>query len=178
MRFILPTGPFLLTLWLILVKLVTSPTGLYKQTTYYPLYLFANLMQGKSLDVHVDTTHSYAGKTIPPFIQGITNHTPDLLKLTKFIDSTAVISVDGKEIRLALLNKDPAAGCEVEISFGPKVQVRSDVTVHEVWSDNLGDKNNFEGEKVKVVTREITFSGVYVVKKHSFQSTLSQVLVS
>lgn len=135
-------------------------------------------MQGKSLDVHVDTTHSYAGKTIPPFIQGITNHTPDLLKLTKFIDSTAVISVDGKEIRLALLNKDPAAGCEVEISFGPKVQVRSDVTVHEVWSDNLGDKNNFEGEKVKVVTREITFSGVYVVKKHSFQSTLSQVLVS
>ncbi|RDB15655.1 putative alpha-L-arabinofuranosidase C [Hypsizygus marmoreus] len=159
----------------VISPIVTSPTGLFRQTTYYPLHLFSNLMRGTSLDVHVTTPSPsavYMGPTVPSFIQDLTLHTPDSAKLTKIVDVSAVLvdSANRREVRVAIVNRSDAESFQVPILFGPNVRAVAEViTVHEVWSSDLKDGNSFEEEKVKTVVRDEKFSGVYHLKKHSFQ---------
>ncbi|KAF8873880.1 glycoside hydrolase family 51 protein [Infundibulicybe gibba] len=172
----------------VISPIITSPTGLFRQTTYFPLHLFSTLMRGKSLSVHVTTPSPetvYNGPTVPAFIRNLDTHTPDSAKLTKFIDVSAVLasapeqggSVSGEngntELRIAILNRSDTHSFDVSLLFGPAVSVRDQVRVHEVWSANLGDANGFGDEKVQTVVRDATFTGAYSVKKHSFQSMCS-----
>ncbi|KAJ7028936.1 glycoside hydrolase family 51 protein [Mycena alexandri] len=159
----------------VISPIITSPTGLFKQTTYYPLQLFATLMQGTSLSLHVAADgpeDAYKGPTVPPFVANLTQHTPPAARLTKWIDSSGVLSPDGTQIRVALLNRHQSAAFSVPILFGPDTSVGKEVTVHEVWSADLRDRNGFEsdgGEKVKSVVRIVDWEGVYECKEHSFQ---------
>ncbi|KAF4593634.1 hypothetical protein EYR40_008422 [Pleurotus pulmonarius] len=166
----------------VISPIITSPAGLYKQTTYYPLHLFTNLMRGASLDVYVGAEAVdaqglfYDGPTFPPFIQQLTSHTPDFMKLTKFIDVSAVLvtpndepGLKSTEVRVAIVNRHDVDDYEVPIRFGPNTSVDSSIIVHEVWSDSLKDSNSFEEEKVKTVRKEVNFDGTFIVKKHSFQ---------
>ncbi|KAF7431142.1 hypothetical protein PC9H_006862 [Pleurotus ostreatus] len=170
----------------VISPIITSPTGLYKQTTYYPLHLFTNLMRGASLDVYVGAgaadpqSLSYDGPTFPPFIQHLTSHTPESMKLTKFIDVSAVLvtptdepGLKSTEVRVAIVNRHDVDDYEVPIRFGPNTSVDSSFTVHELWSDSLKDSNSFEEEKVKTVRKEVNFGETFIVKKHSFQGTQS-----
>ncbi|KAJ7026640.1 glycoside hydrolase family 51 protein [Mycena alexandri] len=159
----------------VISPIITSPTGLFKQTTYYPLQLFATLMQGTSLSLHVAADgpkDAYTGPTVPPFVANLTQHTPPAARLTKWIDSSGVLSPDGTQIRVALLNRHQSIAFSVPILFGPDTSVGKEVTVHEVWSADLRDRNGFEsngGEKVKSVVRTVDWEGVYECKEHSFQ---------
>jgi alpha-N-arabinofuranosidase len=134
-------------------------------------------MRGSSLAVHVTTPFPsaiYTGPTVPPFIQNITQYTPDFAKLTKYVDVSAVLSSgeSGQEIRVAIVNRSDKDDFDVPILFGPNVQgVRETVKVYEVWSPDLKDGNGFNEEKVKTVQREEKFGGIYKLKKHSFQGT-------
>lgn len=148
----------------------------FTQTTYYPLHLFSNLMRGASLSVHVTSPNPltvYSGPTVPSFIKDLTVHTPDFSKLTKFVDVSAVLADGGQglqEIRVAIVNRSDVESYEVPILFGPNVKgLGEKITIHEVWSENLSDGNNFEVENVKTLTRVETLSGTYQLKKHSFQ---------
>ncbi|KIJ37509.1 glycoside hydrolase family 51 protein [Sphaerobolus stellatus SS14] len=159
----------------VISPIITSPEGLYRQTTYFPLHLFSNLMRGSSLDVLVTTPSVdsyYTGITVPAFIRNITLHTPDLAKLTKYIDASAVLANTAqgtKEIRIAIANRSAEQEYEVPIVFGPNVAVSKTITVHEVWHEDLRATNNFGDEKVKTITKETKFGGAYKLKKHSFQ---------
>ncbi|KAG6884606.1 hypothetical protein C0993_009623 [Termitomyces sp. T159_Od127] len=157
----------------VISPIVTSPTGLFRQTTYYPLHLFANLMQGTSLDVFVSAPSPatfYTGPTVPKFMQHLTTHTPDTAKLTKYVDVSAVLSRDGREVRVAVVNRHREEGFVVPIRFaGGAETVQEEVRVYEVWSQHLGDGNTFGEERVKTVERRVRFTGVYELKKHSFQ---------
>ncbi|KAF9466681.1 glycoside hydrolase family 51 protein [Collybia nuda] len=163
----------------VISPIITSPEGLFKQTTYYPLQLFSNLMRGSSLAVHVTTPSPstiYTGPTVPTFIHNISQHTPDSAKLTKFVDVSAVLAtgINGQEIRVAIVNRSDRDEFEVPILFGPGVLgVKETIKIHEVWSPDLKDGNGFDEEKVKTVHKEEKFSGTYKLKKHSFQSTSS-----
>lgn len=141
-------------------------------------------MRGASLNVHVGAEPadaqglSYDGPTFPPFIQHLTSHTPESLKLTKFIDVSAVLvtptdepALKSTEVRVAIVNRHDVDDCEVPIRFGPNTGVYSSIVVHEVWSESLKDSNSFEEEKVKTVRKEVDFGGTFIVKKHSFQGT-------
>ena len=124
-------------------------------------------MRGTSLSIHVSSP-SYTGPTFPSFIQPLQKHTPASASLTKWIDASAVLSSDGKEVRVAQLNRHEKDGFSVPIKFA-FVDVGAQVVVYEVWSKDLGASNGFEGEQVRTVKREIEWQGKLEVKKHSFQ---------
>ncbi|GLB43090.1 putative glycoside hydrolase family 51 protein [Lyophyllum shimeji] len=158
----------------VISPIITSPTGLFRQTTYYPLHLFSNLMRGSSLDVHVTIPRPdavYTGPTVPSFVQDLTVHTPDSAKLTKYVDVSAVLASkdDRREIRVAIVNRSDTESFKVPILFGPNAVVASSIRVHELWSADLKASNGFEEEKVKTVVRDEEFLGTYTLKKHSFQ---------
>lgn len=173
------------------LQIITSPTGLFKQvrqpslpsynsnkahcriqTTYYPLQLFATLMQGTALSLHVTADapdDAYTGPTVPAFVARLTEHTPPAARLTKWIDASGVLSPDGTQVRVAIVNRHQTQAFSIPIVFGPDAQVAAQVSVHEVWSADLRDRNGFEGEKVRSVKRAVDWQGVYECKKHSFQ---------
>ncbi|KAJ7167002.1 glycoside hydrolase family 51 protein [Mycena filopes] len=165
----------------VISPIITSPTGLFKQTTYYPLHLFATLMQGTSLSVHVGSSpddqneDAYKGPTVPPFVAHLAAHTPPDALPTKWLDASAVLSPDRTQLRLALLNRHQSAAVRVPIRFGPTASVGGRLEVHEVWSAELKDRNDFGegGERVKTVVREVTWEGGYECKAHSFQGVSS-----
>ncbi|KAG5719495.1 putative alpha-N-arabinofuranosidase C [Termitomyces sp. T112] len=166
----------------VISPIITSPTGLFRQTTYYPLHLFANLMQGTSLDVFVSAPSPstfYTGPTVPKFVQDLTKHTPDAAKLTKYVDVSAVLSRDGREIRVALLNRHEEESFVVPIWFAGgsgSAGVEEEVRVYEVWSENLRDGNTFGEERVRSVERVVRFEGSYEIKRHSFQGMVVMIV--
>ncbi|KAK0438303.1 glycoside hydrolase family 51 protein [Armillaria borealis] len=151
----------------VISPIITSPQGLFKQTTYYPLHLFTNLMRGASLAVHVNSP-VYTGPTVPTWIKQLDTHMPDAAKLTKYIDVSAVYVEESKEVRVAVVNRHESEDFTVSIIFAQPVGEKK-VKVYEVWSPHLGDTNGFEGEKVSTVQKEVDWEGSYVLKKHSFQ---------
>ncbi|KAI5826222.1 glycoside hydrolase family 51 protein [Schizophyllum commune Tattone D] len=156
----------------VISPIITSPEGLFKQTTYYPLHLFTNLMRGASLDVYVTNPSpddAYNGLTAPTFIQKLTATSPDSEKLTKYVDVSAVFDAQASEVRVAIVNRHAEKAYEVPIKFGADTKVASEVKVYEVWSEDLRDKNTFGEEKVKTVEKSVKWEGKYSLKAHSFQ---------
>lgn len=134
-------------------------------------------MRGASLSVHVDNPAPalvYTGPTVPKFVQDLSVHTPDSAKLTKFVDVSAVLASagQGKEIRIAIVNRSEDTDFKVRILFGPQANVKEDFVIHEVWHQDLKASNGFDGEKVHTVVKNERFTGSYELKRHSFQSTL------
>lgn len=127
-------------------------------------------MVGTALSVHVSAP-VYDGPTVPTFVQALTTPTPPLLKLTKWIDVSGVLSPNGKEVRLAIINRHATEAFFVPIRFGPAAEVSRTVKVYDVWSENLGDNNGFGMTKVKTVERTVEgWQGAkWECKRHSFQ---------
>lgn len=153
----------------VISPIITSPKGLFKQTTYYPLHLFANWMRGTALDVYVADSPSYTGVTAPAFIQHLSAVSPPSASLTKDIDVSAVVSEDGSEIRVALLNRSNETGYTVPFVFGRTTNVEERVVVYEIWAEELTAKNGWDGEKVASQEQSIEWKGSIEAKKHSFQ---------
>ncbi|KAF8589969.1 glycoside hydrolase family 51 protein [Ramaria rubella] len=157
----------------VISPIVTSPEGLYRQTTYYPLHLFSTYMRGTSLDLTV-LSSSYTGPTVPSFVQSLTAHTSPPTRLTKLIDASAVLAPHGTHVRLALLNRSATQSFDIPVRFadgahGPRVEHGCEVEIHEVWHNDLKAGNSFEDEKVRTRTRKEVFTGTYHLKANSFQ---------
>ena len=139
-------------------------------------------MRGASLSVHVTTPspdHVYSGPTVPKFVHDLTVRTPSFSKSTKFVDVSAVLAVVSqniKEIRIAIVNRSDSVDFEVPILFGPAVSVQNEVTVHQVWHEDIRARNGFDEEKVKVAVTMERFTGIFKLKKHSFQSKFSRFI--
>jgi alpha-N-arabinofuranosidase len=131
-------------------------------------------MRGKSLDVLVDTRSQqeavYLGPTVPSFTQLLAKHDPPSKQLTKYIDVSAVIAENGKEVRVAIANRHETQAFTVPLVFGPNATVEEEVKVYEVWHEDLKANNTFGDEKVKTVEKSVKVEGSYEAKKHSFQS--------
>ncbi|KAF7304465.1 Glycoside hydrolase family 51 protein [Mycena chlorophos] len=125
----------------VISPIITSPSGLFKQTTFYPLWLFANLMQGTALDVYVsseeDDDDFYAGETEPPFIAKLAKYTPKGRKPTGWVDVSAVLSPDGSEIRIAIVNRHATKPFSVPLAFSVPSTPKPEVTIHEVYHPDL-----------------------------------------
>lgn len=133
-------------------------------------------MRGASLAVHVTTPSPsliYTGCTVPKFVQDLTVHTPDSSKLTKFVDVSAVLAVSDqgkKEVRIAIVNRAENDNFEVPILFGPQTSVKDEIVVHQVWHEDIKANNGFDMERVKTVVTTEKYTGIFKLKKHSFQS--------
>lgn len=142
----------------VISPLMTSSTGLFKQTTYWPLLLFSKFMRGQAIAVHVQCA-AYKGETRPEWIQS----TCTIPKL----DVSA--ATDGEWVNLAVVNVDENSNFETELTvLGSQSEVEVFIVGGE--SHQLTDFNSQGKEVVKI--QETVWrpegSTKFTFQKHSF----------
>ncbi|KAH8879241.1 alpha-l-arabinofuranosidase [Thozetella sp. PMI_491] len=143
----------------VISPLMTSPVGICKQTTYWPLLLFSKYMRGKSLAVHVQCG-AYKGKTSPEWIES-TCTVPKL-------DVSA--ATDGGWVNLAVVNVDDSTSFETELTGIDPASGEVQVFVVGGEGSSLADTNTEEHAAVTITERVWKPEGgnKYRFEKHSF----------
>lgn len=129
----------------VIAPIFTSKTGMYKQTIYYPLQLFAENVHGTSLRVLVkcktyDTNRFYIGLNER---QKQINNVPYLDVSATYDHGKVVISVVNR-------NKDKAITTDILSETG---QFSGPFKVYEVDGPNIKSKNDFTHTNVKTVEK-------------------------
>jgi alpha-N-arabinofuranosidase len=149
----------------VIAPIFTSPTGMFKQTIFFPLSLFANNVYGTSLDVAVvcDTYDT------PEFNIGLgeqttrQNHVP-------YLDVSATYQKDGTVIVNVLnRNKDKAITADILAQEG---EFTGPFQAFEVNGPDIKAQNDFGKELVKTEKKpDVSASGsrfTYTFPAHSF----------
>ncbi|MGQ9673985.1 MAG: alpha-N-arabinofuranosidase [Candidatus Aminicenantales bacterium] len=128
--------------------------GLWLQTIYHPLYLFANNCFGKSLDVFVESETYDAGdyKNIP------------------YLDVSATYQAEKKELILNVVNRHKDKDLEAEV-LGQERQFSGMAIIEEVNGPDIKAENSLTEQRVKISTKETPISGSrfrYRFPAHSF----------
>lgn len=136
----------------VISPLMTSPTGITKQTTWWPLLLFSKYMRGWTIAAHV-ACGSYNGDTSPAWLRSV--------KDTPWLDVSAVLSDDGF-VNLVTINVHEQKDFEVKVEGA-----KGPVTVFTVTGADV-TVTNMKG-KEEVGVKETTWDGQghYVFPKHS-----------
>ncbi|KAJ9662365.1 hypothetical protein H2201_006072 [Coniosporium apollinis] len=139
----------------VIAPLMTTETGIVKQTIYWPLLLFSKYMQGQTLAVHVRAS-AYHGRTSPEWLAS-TMELP-------LLDVSAALSDDGF-INVAVVNASETDDAETELN----IKVGS-VKVFTVGGrvNAIRDHNIQSDEKVSVRDSEWDGKGRFTFEKHSF----------
>lgn len=114
----------------VISPLMTTETGLMKQTTWWPLLLFSKYMRGWTLATHV-TCDFYEGPTEPPWLQAAAE--------LPWLDVSATVDGEGW-VSLAVVNAHPTEAFEVNVNGAPK--------------NSLVKIYNIKGERWDVVNTE------------------------
>jgi len=138
----------------VISPLMTSPTGILKQTIWWPLLLFSKYMRGNSVAVNVRAPE-YTGRTNPKWIRS-TMETP-------LLDCCAAVGDDGW-VGLAVANVSDERDFEVEVK-GVK---EGKVLVYTVGGENVDVVNTEQEEKVVIKESEWDGKGKFTFEKHSF----------
>jgi alpha-L-arabinofuranosidase len=148
----------------VIAPVFTNETGLFKQTIYYPLQLFANHVKGTALDVFVDCDTYDAGEFNIGLgeVTTIQNNVP-------YLDVSATLH--GDEIIICVVNrhKDQAITTDIISQSGPFSGV---MKVYEVNGPDIKSMNDFNSEIVKTVEKpDVKVKGdivTYSFAPHSF----------
>ena len=124
----------------VIAPIFTSATGMFLQTIYYPLQLFANNSKGKSLELFVDS---------PKYTSKRFGDVPYLDTSAAFDDGTLVLNV---------VNRHPDAALEVDFDLEDK-QFSGAVQVSEVNGPDIKAQNDFGSTKVRAVESSAMASG-------------------
>lgn len=135
--------------------------GMWLQTIYHPLYLFANNCAGTSLDVFVDCDTYDAGdyKSIP------------------CLDVSAAYNTEKKELVLNVVNRHKDKDIEAEI-ISQEGTFSGKVFIEEVNGPDIKAENSPTDEKVKISTKDMSVSGSrfrYRFPAHSFTMIRSRL---
>ena len=135
----------------VIAPIFTNDQGLFLQTIYYPLQLFANNMKGNSLQLLTD------GPTYK----------------TKRFDSVPYIdasgALDGDQLVLNVVNRHQSQGMDVAIGLEDK-NFAGPLSVSEVNGPDIKAENDFGKTLVSTQTRSVNASGnslVYSFPPHS-----------
>jgi alpha-L-arabinofuranosidase len=136
----------------VIAPIFTNKDGLFLQTIYYPLQLFANNCFGTALELFVDAP-TYTSKKF--------GNVP-------YIDVSA--AKDGKTLVLNVVNRhqDQAIAVDFEAEAGG---FSGDFEVAEVNGPDIKAENNFDSIKVKATRKTISGSGkrlTYTFPPHSY----------
>jgi alpha-N-arabinofuranosidase len=141
-----------------IAPIVTSREGLFLQTIYHPLRLYAAHCREVALDVHV------SGETydLPPAQEtgsvGRVHHVADLGPFT-LLDAAATCDVDGRRLMLAVVNRHRDRDLVATIDRGDGAPA-GEVAVAEVNGPDVGAVNSFEHPRaVDVQERRLTAPG-------------------
>ena len=139
----------------VISPLMTTKDGLYKQTIWWPLYLFSRFMRGWTVACHV-RSGSYKGVTRPDWLQGV------LEEGAPWLDVSASVDDEGHGTLVAV-NISDAADLDTEVRG-----VHGDVSVYTVSGPRL-DAVNEAGKDEQVGIKESKWDGKgrYVFPKHS-----------
>lgn len=148
----------------VIAPIFTNETGMFRQTIYYPLQLFANNVQGTSLDVFVDCERYNTEE----FFIGL-GETKTKQSSVPYLDVSA--SYNNGEVTLCVINrnKDKAMTTDVLLQSG---EYSGAFKVYEVNGPDVKSANDFGKEIVKTETKpDIKVKGqkiTYSFPPHSF----------
>ena len=148
----------------VIAPIFTSETGMFKQTIFYPLQLFANNVYGTSLDVFVDCKTYNTAK----FFLGLGESTTQQKKVP-FLDVSATYKDGELIICVVNRNKDEAITTDIISQNGV---FSGPFGVSEVNGPDIKSGNDFTKENVKTVVKpSINVGGTkftYTFPPHSF----------
>lgn len=124
----------------VIAPIFTSDKGMFLQTIYYPLQLFANNSKGKALDLLVDSP-KYKSKRF--------DEVPYLDSSAAYDNGTLVLNVVNR-------HKDQAVAAEFEAE---DKQFSGAVEVSEVNGPDIKAENNFDSTTVRTVQRTASADG-------------------
>ena len=149
----------------VIAPIFTSETGMFKQTIFYPLALFANNVHGTSLDVLVDS----ATYDTDEFFIGLGEQTTRQ-KDVPYLDVSATHQKDGTVIiNVVNRHRDEAIATDIIAQEGT---FRGPFEVYEVTGPDVKAQNDFDQERVTTVQRpDVAANGekfTYSFPPHSF----------
>lgn len=124
----------------VIAPIFTNQEGLFLQTIYYPLQLFANNSKGKALLLHTESP-KYESKRFGP---------------VSYLDTSA--AYDNGSLILNVVNRHDTQPVETEFEAQDK-QFGGAVEVAEVNGPDIKAENDFGSTKVKTVTRTTQATG-------------------
>ncbi len=124
----------------VIAPIFSNDTGLFLQTIYYPLQLFANNTRGKALELAVDSP----------------NYTSTRLGEVPYLDTSA--AYDNGTLVLNVVNRHPTEAIETDFDLADK-QFAGPIEVAEVNGPDIKAENTFGSTKVATATRSATAQG-------------------
>ncbi|CEJ59035.1 Putative Alpha-L-arabinofuranosidase [Penicillium brasilianum] len=136
----------------VISPLMTTPEGIVKQTTWWPLYLFSKFMRGWTVSAHV-SCGTYEGATAPVWLRSAVQ--------TPWLDVSASVGEDGFA-NLVVVN------IHEQKSFETKVEgVTGDVEVFTVTGEGVAATNMKGKEEVAIQESKWDGQGLYMFPKLS-----------
>lgn len=124
----------------VIAPIFTSPEGMFLQTIYYPLQLFANHSKGKALDLYVESP-TYTSKRFGD---------------VRYVDTSA--AYDNGTLVLNVVNRSQDQAITAEIDAVNK-DFSGSVQISEVNGPDIKAENDFGVTKVKTIERTASAKG-------------------
>jgi alpha-N-arabinofuranosidase len=124
----------------VIAPIFTNEKGLFLQTIYYPLQLFANNTKGKALELYLDCPR-YESKRFGP---------------VPYLDASA--AYDNGTLVMNVVNRHKEQALEVEIESQDK-QFSGAVEIAEVNGPDIKAENDFGTTKVSTTSRSMSANG-------------------
>src|SRR5205823_7874438 len=124
-----------------IAPIFTNPRGLFLQTIYHPLRLYAEHGQDVALDVHVEG-ETYVLTPDQESPGGRVHHVADLGPFT-LVDASATCDEAGRAVAVALVNRDRDRDLPVTLDLGGAV-IAGAVSAWEVNGADVTATNSFE----------------------------------
>jgi alpha-N-arabinofuranosidase len=146
----------------VIAPIVTSPEGMFLQSIYHPLRLFADHLGTSALDVHVDSeTHEHAENTEPdPWPYRVADLGP-----FPVLDAVATRSEAG-ELMISVINRSPDTDVTAELRLVGDFR-RGPAAIEVVNADDWNQANSFDCPDA-VSVREGTFGDLADGIRHTF----------
>jgi alpha-N-arabinofuranosidase len=120
----------------------SSPDGDFKNTLFYPFYLYSNNCQGISLDVYTSCE----------------KYSNELFKEIPYLDVSASLNESTKMVVVNVINKNETKAIATDIVLQSGDYTGS-AKAHEINGETINSTNTKTQEDVKIVTTDIKFKG-------------------
>jgi alpha-N-arabinofuranosidase len=124
-----------------IAPIFTSPNGLFLQTIYHPLRLYAEHLLEFGLDVHVSGETYDLAPAQETEGQGRVHHVSDLGPFT-LLDAAATCDAAGRKVTLAVVNRDRERAHAATVDLGGATATGG-LAVSEVNGSDVGATNSF-----------------------------------
>jgi alpha-N-arabinofuranosidase len=120
----------------------SSPDGDYKNTLFYPFFLYSHNCQGTSLDVYTKCE----------------KYSNELFKEIPYLDVTASLNETTKMVVVNIINKNETKALATDIVL-QSGEFTGSAKVHEINGETINSTNTRTKEEVAIVTKDIKFKG-------------------